>query len=51
MCYKLEVQKQNEEKLNKMFQENKVPDFIQDYFVDIASRAVKNYDKRYCCLY
>lgn len=39
MCYKLEVQKQNEEKLNKMFQENKVPDFIQDYFVDIASRA------------
>lgn len=39
MCYKLEVQKKNEEKLNKMFQENKVPDFIQDYFVDIASRA------------
>lgn len=41
MCYKLEMQKKNEEKLNKMFQENKVPDFIQDYFVDIASRAAR----------
>lgn len=32
MCYKAEVQKRNEEKLEEIFVKENVPDFIQDYF-------------------
>lgn len=41
MCYKLEVQKRNEDSLNNLFIKENVPDFIQDYFLDIASRAAR----------
>lgn len=41
MCYKAEVQKRNEEKLNKMLRNENVPDFIQDYFLSISSRAAR----------
>ena len=41
MCYKAEVQKRNEEKLNKMLKNENVPDFIQDYFLSISSRAAR----------
>ena len=63
MCYKAEVQKRNEEKLNKMLRNENVPDFIQDYFLSISSRAARiNYwttirntlnwliEKKYICL-
>lgn len=39
MCYKLELQKVNEEKLQKKFQEENIPMFIQKYFVNIESKA------------
>ena len=41
MCYKAEVQKRNEEKLNKMLKNENVPDLIQDYFLSISSRAAR----------
>ena len=41
MCYKAEVQKRNEEKLNKMLKNENVPDFIQDSFLSISSRAAR----------
>lgn len=39
MCYKLEIQKKNEDKLQKRFTEDSVPLFIQKYFVNIESKA------------
>ena len=41
MCYKAEVQKRNEEKLEEIFLKENVPDFIQDYFLLISSRAAR----------
>lgn len=41
MCYKAEVQKKNEEKLEKIFDEYSVPEFIRDYFMQISSRAAR----------
>ena len=41
MCYKAQVQKRNEEKLNKILRNENVPDFIQDYFLSISSRAAR----------
>lgn len=41
MCYKAEVQKKNEEKLEKIFDEYNVPEFIHDYFMQISSRAAR----------
>ncbi len=41
MCYKSEVQKRNEEKLEKIFDEYNVPEFIRDYFIQISSRAAR----------
>ena len=41
MCYKAEVQKRNEEKLEEIFVKENVPDFIQDYFLSISSRAAR----------
>ncbi len=41
MCYKAEVQKKNEEKLERIFDENDIPEFIRDYFMQISSRAAR----------
>jgi len=41
MCYKAEVQKRNEEKLERIFDEYNVPEFIRDYFMQISSRAAR----------
>lgn len=38
MCYKDEVQKANEEKLQKKFEKDNVPKFIRDYLEDIESK-------------
>lgn len=39
MCYKIEVQKKNEEKLQRKFNEENISLFIQKYFVNIESKA------------
>lgn len=39
MCYKIEVQKKNEEKLQKKFNDENIPLFIQKYFINIESKA------------
>ncbi len=39
MCYKAEVQKKNAEKLRRKFHEDKVPMFIQTYFIKIRSKV------------
>ena len=39
MCYKDEVQKKNAEKLQRKFDEENVPMFIQKYFINIDSKA------------
>ena len=39
MCYKIEVQKKNEEKLEQKLNNDKVPMFIRDYLEDIDSKA------------
>ncbi len=39
MCYKEEVQKKNAEKLQKRFEVDNVPEFIQKYFINIKSKA------------
>lgn len=39
MCYKDEVQRKNAEKLQKKFEEDKTPMFIQKYFINIESKA------------
>ena len=36
MCYKEEVQKRNEEKLQKMFQKDGTPEFIQRLFTNLG---------------
>ncbi len=36
MCYKAEVQKRNEEKLQKMFQKDGTPEFIQRLFTNLG---------------
>ncbi|WP_180272667.1 site-specific integrase [Konateibacter massiliensis] len=41
MCYKEEVQRKNAEKLQRKFDEENVPEFIQDFFPRIASRAAR----------
>ncbi len=41
MCYKAEIQKRNEEKLDKIFDEYNVPEFIRDYFIQISSRVAR----------
>lgn len=41
MCYKEEVQKRNAEKLQRKFDEENVPEFIQDFFPRIASRVAR----------
>lgn len=41
MCYKAEVQKKNEEKLERIFDEYNVSGFIRDYFMQISSRAAR----------
>lgn len=41
MCYKQEVQKKNETKLKRAFEENHVPEFITDFFSQIASRGAR----------
>lgn len=41
MCYKDEKQKKNAEKLQRKFDEDKVPIFIQDYFYNLNSEAGK----------
>ena len=38
MCYKEEVQKRNEEKLQRKFEVDNVPGFIQTYFINIESK-------------
>lgn len=39
MCYKDEVQKKNAAKLQRKFEEDNVPGFIQKYFINIKSKA------------
>lgn len=39
MCYKIEVQRKNEEKLQKKFDEENISLFIQKYFINIESKA------------
>lgn len=39
MCYKDEVQKRNAAKLQRKFEEDQVPGFIQKYFINIESKA------------
>lgn len=39
MCYKDELQRKNAEKLQRKFEEDRVPVFIQKYFVNIESKA------------
>lgn len=41
MCYKDEVQKKNAEKLLRKFDEDNVPKFIRDFFLQISSRTVR----------
>lgn len=41
MCYKEEVQKRNAERLHSIFERENVPEFIQDFFYGIASRAAR----------
>lgn len=41
MCYKEEVQRKNAEKLQRKFDEESVPEFIQDFFPRIASRVAR----------
>lgn len=41
MCYKDEVQKRNEAKLQRKFEEDNVPEFIRDFFTQISSRATR----------
>ena len=41
MCYKQEKQKADGEKLQKIFDEYNVPEFIIDFFSQIASRAAR----------
>ncbi len=38
MCYKEETQKRDEEKLQKKFEKDNVPGFIQTYFINIESK-------------
>lgn len=38
MCYKDEVQKKNGDKLQRRFEEDSVPKFIQTYFINIKSK-------------
>lgn len=38
MCYKDEVQKKNAEKLQKRFEKDNIPAFIQKYFINIESK-------------
>ena len=39
MCYKIEVQRKNEEKLQRKFDEENISLFIQKYFINIESKA------------
>ena len=39
MCYKLEVQKKNEEKLNRKLDELKAPRFLRDYLNELDSKS------------
>ena len=39
MCYKIEIQKKNEEKLQRKFDEENISLFIQKYFINIESKA------------
>ena len=39
MCYKDEVQRRNTEKLQKKFEQDNTPGFIQKYFINIESKA------------
>ena len=39
MCYKIELQKKNEEKLQKKFDDENISLFIQKYFINIESKA------------
>ena len=39
MCYKDEVQRKNAEKLQRRFEKENVPVFIQKYFINIQSKA------------
>ena len=39
MCYKDEVQRRNTEKLQRKFDEDNTPGFIQKYFINIESKA------------
>ena len=39
MCYKDEVQRRNTEKLQRKFNEDNTPGFIQKYFINIESKA------------
>lgn len=39
MCYKIEVQRKNEEKLQRKFYEENISLFIQKYFINIESKA------------
>lgn len=41
MCYKDEVQRKNAEKLQKKLDEDNVPVFIRDYFLQISSRCAR----------
>lgn len=41
MCYKDEVQKKNADKLQRKFEEDKIPIFIRDYFYNLNSEAGK----------
>lgn len=41
MCYKDEVQRKNAEKLQKKLDEDNVPEFIRDFFLQISSRAAR----------
>lgn len=39
MCYKKQLQDKNEARLEKMFKDDNTPEFIQDFFLQMASRA------------
>ena len=39
MCYKDEVQRKNTEKLQRKFEQDNTPGFIQKYFINIESKA------------
>ena len=41
MCYKEELQQKNEYKLQRSLDEYNVPEFIQDYFLNLASRVAR----------